>query len=422
MLGVPNMDAPRTLPSPVAAVLIHGFGGSARTWDGVASRLAGVRCLAVDLPGFGDAADVESDFTVAQQADAVAAAIAAAQIDRFILVGASMGGKIATALAARRPAGLVGLLLLAPSPPTPEPMDAAGRASLLDARRDEASATNLVHQNVVGELDDATLQQAVADALRTAPAAWRAWAEAGSREDVSDLAKNVDVPVRLLVGDGDANLGEAVQRSDTLPLLRGATLSVVAGAGHLLPLDAPQAVAAAAAAMASAGAIWSLMQSSRTTRPTRTVLTNRLQRPATGPRFFDAGEMATLRAVCLRLVPPPPGTVIDVAAAIDERLANGGGDGWRFDVLPPDGEAFKLGLKLLDDRAGGPFADADAMRQEAAINDMQRSHEPAGGLARPDLFFEDLLAEAAETYFAHPAAQAAMDYVGFADAGGWEAR
>jgi pimeloyl-ACP methyl ester carboxylesterase len=40
-------------------------------------------------------------------------------IKRYVLVGHSLGGKISQLIASRRPEGLVGLVLVAPAPPTP---------------------------------------------------------------------------------------------------------------------------------------------------------------------------------------------------------------------------------------------------------------------------------------------------------------
>lgn len=62
------------------------------------------------------------------------------QIDRYTLVGHSMGGKIALAVAARAPAGLESLVLLAPSPSTAEPITAADRARLLGCHSDRDAA------------------------------------------------------------------------------------------------------------------------------------------------------------------------------------------------------------------------------------------------------------------------------------------
>jgi pimeloyl-ACP methyl ester carboxylesterase len=84
---------------PETVVLLHGFGGTRRTWDGVAARLERERYrpLALELPGHGQAAD-ERPITFAGCAERVLARAP----ERFTLCGYSMGGRVAlhTALAA----------------------------------------------------------------------------------------------------------------------------------------------------------------------------------------------------------------------------------------------------------------------------------------------------------------------------------
>jgi len=93
-----------------ALVFLHHFGGSALSWTRVIDRLVDdCRCIAPDLPGFGADCDRQGPFTTAAAADATIALVDGFELDDFILVGHSMGGKIAMATAARRPAGLRGL-------------------------------------------------------------------------------------------------------------------------------------------------------------------------------------------------------------------------------------------------------------------------------------------------------------------------
>ena len=122
-------------------IFLHYFAGSSRSGSEVIDRLWSTRrCIAPDLPGFGDTDPGRSRFTIDEQADAIARLIATCAIDRHVLVGHSMGGKIAMTLAARHPPGLVGLVLLAPSPSSPEPMDEDERAAALGAHGDRAAA------------------------------------------------------------------------------------------------------------------------------------------------------------------------------------------------------------------------------------------------------------------------------------------
>ena len=72
--------------------------------------------------------------------------------------------------------------------------------------------------------------------------------------DVSGALEGVDLPVEILVAEHDQVEREAVLRPLFSRLLSGAAITVVPGAGHLLPLEAPAAVAAACERILSAAA------------------------------------------------------------------------------------------------------------------------------------------------------------------------
>ncbi len=165
------------------------------------------------------------------------------------------------------------------------------------------------------------------------------------------------------------------------------------------------------------------------TAPTRAALEARMAKPAaTAPRFLDAGEFALLGAVCDRLLDQDGDERrIDVPGAIDARLASGETDGWRYDALPDDGAAMKRGLAGFDETAramaGRGFLDLSADDRDRVI-DAVAGGDPAGAAwaALPARrFFEDLLAAATESFYAHPLAQEEIGYVGYADARGWQA-
>ena len=177
------------------------------------------------------------------------------------------------------------------------------------------------------------------------------------------------------------------------------------------------------------GTVSALLETDLVTPPTRAALTERLHKaPIAVPRFFDEATFTTLRAVCARLVPQPDrAQPIDLAGPIDGRLAQGEGDGWRYDQMPPDGEAHRRGLQALDESArllcGASFAELDDTRQDELLLLVQRD-EVSGGLwetMQASRFFEELLAGATESYYSHPLAQEEIGYVGMADAHGWQA-
>jgi pimeloyl-ACP methyl ester carboxylesterase len=101
---------PRRAP-PI--VLIHGYTGSIRWWDGVIRRLAREhRVVAVDLLGHGSSDMPRDGYSIPHQARLVADALAARGVSRVTVVGHSMGGSVAVALAADHPEAVNKLLVL----------------------------------------------------------------------------------------------------------------------------------------------------------------------------------------------------------------------------------------------------------------------------------------------------------------------
>jgi pimeloyl-ACP methyl ester carboxylesterase len=201
-----------------ALLYLHYWGGSARTWRPVIDALPDdYRHVAVDLRGWGDSARPDAGYRLADMADDVRRTIDGLGLERYILVGHSMGGKLAQYLASDRPAGLLGLVLVAPSPPLPLPLDAPQRAAIAHAYDDAAS---------IG-----------------ATAAKRAWPHGAMAEDITDRARDIAVPVTVVSGELDRVDPPAALLTHLLPFIPHALLETVPGRGHLLPLEAPQAVA-----------------------------------------------------------------------------------------------------------------------------------------------------------------------------------
>ena len=121
----------------------------------------------------------------------------------------------------------------------------------------------------------------------------------------------------------------------------------------------------------------------------------------------------TLAAVAARLLDVPMPNARAVAAAVDDRLARGVGDGWRYDALPPDRDALAQSLAALDAAARAaheqPFAALGAAAQDELLGTWQR------GTTAPALAFEELLAECVECHVADPRTQLALGFDGMAD-------
>ena len=147
-----------------------------------------------------------------------------------------------------------------------------------------------------------------------------------------------------------------------------------------------------------------LLESNRVTSATRRALLERLNAQYQR-KFFSEGQLETLRAVALRLVPHDP-LELDLVGPIDERLFRGDSKGWRYTDLPPETNPYAGLLEALPD----DFLQLEGEAQDALLERLQKEQPRT---------FEDLLAELVEVYYAHPLVQVRIGYYGFADAQGW---
>ena len=103
---------------------------------------------------------------------------------------------------------------------------------------------------------------------------------------------------------------------------------------------------------------------------TTAVVLGRLQ-PPSPPKFFDAAEEAIVRPLLDRLLAQDDDPRVPVFEDVDRRLAARQGDGYRYDDLPEDPEAWRISVAALDAdaRSGGGdgFASLDHRAQRDII-------------------------------------------------------
>jgi len=102
----------------VALLLLHGFGNEAHIWDDFAPVVAPYyRTVAMDLRGHGDSAhDSQRRYDYQSHVRDLEAITAELGIDRLVLVGHSLGGRISALFAARHPRRMAGLVLVDAGP------------------------------------------------------------------------------------------------------------------------------------------------------------------------------------------------------------------------------------------------------------------------------------------------------------------
>jgi hypothetical protein len=97
--------------------------------------------------------------------------------------------------------------------------------------------------------------------------------------------------------------------------------------------------------------------------------------PPAEPRFFTDIEQVTATALFNQLFFQTAEPYIPVMNMVDGRLADRETDGWHYDTLPPDNQAWRDTLAALDedsqDRHGHRFAECEWERQRELLQAIQ---------------------------------------------------
>lgn len=226
-------------------VFLHYWGGSSRTWKHVTARLAPhFRTIAIDHRGWGDSEAPAAGYSLADLAADAEGVIDRLSLQRYVLVGHSMGGKVAQLMASRSPARLAGLVLVAPSPPQPMAMPPQTRQIMMGAYANretvEAAIDNVLTAKPLSAEDR---EQVIADSLRGSPQAKLAWPSATSLEDITAQVAAINVPTLVIAGERDRVDTPELLQAELLSRIPGAVMHVLPCTGHLSLLESPGALA-----------------------------------------------------------------------------------------------------------------------------------------------------------------------------------
>ncbi len=228
----------------LALVFLHYWGGSTRTWKYVTEALSEFyRTIATDHRGWGESDAPEHGYALVDLADDAAGVIRALELRSYVLVGHSMGGKIAQLLASRRPEGLVGLVLVDSAPPSPMRLPEGAREKMMNAYASRQSVEATVDEVLTAKpLEPEDRDQVIADSLRGAEVAKKAWPASTSQEDITEEVAAIAVPTLVIAGELDRVDTLETVKTELLPRIPNATLHVLPGTGHLSPLESPAEV------------------------------------------------------------------------------------------------------------------------------------------------------------------------------------
>jgi pimeloyl-ACP methyl ester carboxylesterase len=246
-------EGPRS-GSPI--VLIHCFTCAINYWNKMIPALARQhRVIAIDLLGHGGSEKPRSGYSVSNQADLIAQALAKLGVSDAEVVGHSLGGAVAVALAQQSPA-LVNRVFIVDTPPTHEDGDLGLVAKLGFApvigeafwriKPDFAVRKGLevafapgfkVPDEFVEDVDRMTFS-----AYDDSPTAFDDYTK---EESLDRRMKETGKPLMVIMGAEEQIIDEPAKRlAEYRATVPGTTVKLISGAGHSPNVEKPGETAA----------------------------------------------------------------------------------------------------------------------------------------------------------------------------------
>jgi pimeloyl-ACP methyl ester carboxylesterase len=238
-------------------MLVHGFPLDGRVWRDVAELMARrYRVIVPDLPGFGRSSTAAA-FTIDSLGDALLALADHLQLGRFSLAGLSMGGYVALGMVRRHPSRLASLILVDSRANADDDAGRLARDRMADTAQRQGTPAiveqmlpRMLHPDAYASWPDVV--DRVRSIMQDCPATTIAYACRAMRDraDCLPLLPQLPCPLGIICGDGDAITPPALAR-DLAQRRPGTRVRIIERAGHMAPVEQPEAVVEAMQQMLS---------------------------------------------------------------------------------------------------------------------------------------------------------------------------
>jgi 3-oxoadipate enol-lactonase len=230
-------------PGAPPVVLVHSLGMALGLWDGLATELVERhRVVRLDLRGHGWSPAPRGPYAVDDLADDVLALADRLHLDRFALIGLSIGGAVGQTIAVRAPERLTALVACCTGPRLGDPADWRDRAARVRARGTAWLVESSLGRWFTPAFAARHPEQVdrIVRMLRTTPSeGYAACCEALAAFDLTDRLDEITAPTRVIAGAHDpvAPLDLGQRMADAIP---DADLVVLDDAAHLANVEQPQ--------------------------------------------------------------------------------------------------------------------------------------------------------------------------------------
>lgn len=225
--------------------------GCGQDWSEICSKVeAKSFAVCVDLPGHGGSTGGDpEDYTFAETADSILHVLDALAIERAVLAGYSMGGRIALYTAIQNPMKFIGLVLESASPGLKTEAERSERKQIDNTR------VGMIADLGIERFVDLWYDMPLFESLRDHAGILAELKERVKTNDPAELAKSlehsgtgvqpslwqrlqdIEIPVLLICGELDTKFCET--NSEMSRLINRAKFAIVPGAGHNVHLERP---------------------------------------------------------------------------------------------------------------------------------------------------------------------------------------
>ena len=226
---------------PVKVIVLHGWFGDSHSFDAILPALdPGVYSLAlIDYRGYGTSKDQAGPFAIATIADDAADLVEALGWTTYAILGHSMGGKAALALAVKQAERVSRILALTPVWAGPG-LDTEALAFFRQAVTDIDARIAILRQSLGNgvPIDTARRMAAASQEVSTVDA-FGGYLESWAVEDFADQAAALRQEVLVVAGAEDGGVTPDIARATWLAGLSNARLEIMAACGHYPMVERP---------------------------------------------------------------------------------------------------------------------------------------------------------------------------------------
>jgi non-heme chloroperoxidase len=230
-------------PDGVPLLLLHGYGGSRRSFEPVLPHLPpSIHAIALTHRGHGDSDRPAGGYTTSALAGDAVATMDALGIESAVVVGHSMGGGVAQRIAIDHPDRVAGLVLAGAATSWADNGAVAELAAdvvLLDDPVDPEFVRRFQLSTIVQPVRPSWADTVVSESLKLPARVWERCMEGVVLDDFAAELPSISAPTLLVWGDSDTDISPREEQDALMAAIPRSELLVYRGIGHALHWESP---------------------------------------------------------------------------------------------------------------------------------------------------------------------------------------